>query len=117
MSFCDHCFHIQVATRDDDKLTFRLFSDYAGNGDLDDMIKLYYTEEHSDKQIPEPFVWMVFHAVAEGIYAMNTRRCGEKRTKIKRSRSTKPVWNQRLRRKNVTTSVRQHSPGRSLSCT
>jgi serine/threonine protein kinase len=81
MSFCDHCFHIQAATRDDDKLTFRLFSEYAGDGDLDDMIKLYCTDEHSDKQIPEPFVWMIFHAVAESIYAMNTGRCGEKEDK------------------------------------
>jgi serine/threonine protein kinase len=77
LALCDHCHHIQAASQEDGTLVYRLYSDYAEHGDLRELLKIYYHEENRDKQIPEQFIWMVFHALADAICTFNTGECGE----------------------------------------
>ncbi|KAI4622775.1 uncharacterized protein J4E87_005868 [Alternaria ethzedia] len=66
-----------TASQQESTLTYRLYSDYAEHGDLGELLKVYYQEENLDKQVPEQFVWMVFHALADAICTLNTGLCGE----------------------------------------
>jgi len=77
LELCDHCHHIEAASQQEGTLTYRLYSDYAEHGDVSELLKVYYEEENLDKQIPEQFVWMVFHALADAICTLNTGECGE----------------------------------------
>ncbi|KAI4650663.1 hypothetical protein J4E93_003020 [Alternaria ventricosa] len=67
----------KAASQQEGTLTYRLYSDYAEHGDLSELLKVYYQEENLDKQIPEQFIWMVFHALADAICTLNTGVCGE----------------------------------------
>ena len=77
LELCDHCHHIEAASQQEGTLNYRLYSDYAEHGDLSKLLKVYYQEENLVKQIPEQFIWMVFHALADAICALNTGLCGE----------------------------------------
>ncbi|KAI4918968.1 hypothetical protein J4E85_009758 [Alternaria conjuncta] len=68
---------VRKAASQEGTLMYRLYSDYAEHGDLSELLKVYYQEENLDKQIPEQFIWMVFHALADAICTLNTGVCGE----------------------------------------
>jgi serine/threonine protein kinase len=76
LAYCDHCFHIDFVRQQADTYTFRMYYEYAEHGDLASLMRLYRETEHRDKQIPEPFIWMVFHNLSDAIRAMNTGMCG-----------------------------------------
>jgi serine/threonine protein kinase len=77
LELCDHCHRIEAASQQEGTWVYRLYSDYAEHGDLRGLINIYYQEANRDKQIPEQFIWMVFHALADAICTMNTGQCGE----------------------------------------
>jgi serine/threonine protein kinase len=77
LELCDHCHHILIAVQEDDTNTFRMYSDYAEHGDLNDLLSIYYQEENLKQQIPEQFIWMIFHAMADALGALDTGECGE----------------------------------------
>jgi serine/threonine protein kinase len=56
-----------------------IYLEYAPWGDLMHLLSRYASEEQdgSIKQIPEPFIWLVFYALSEAIYVFNTGRCAK----------------------------------------
>ncbi|KAI4683708.1 uncharacterized protein J4E88_004885 [Alternaria novae-zelandiae] len=74
---------VRKAASQEGTLMYRLYSDYAEHGDLSELLKVYYQEENLDKQIPEQFIWMVFHALADAICTLNTGVCGETLDEVK----------------------------------
>lgn len=67
---------VKLRARNNEKrssLFFRVYTDYCPHLDLADLIVRYQNYEYG--QIPEPFIWLVFLALAEAIYAYNTGNC------------------------------------------
>ncbi|KAF2247429.1 kinase-like protein [Trematosphaeria pertusa] len=66
-------------------LNVRMYSDYAPSGDLELIFDYYAPRDATDKtetsetpkQIPEPFIWLVFYALAEALFALNTGVCAK----------------------------------------
>ncbi|KAH6882565.1 hypothetical protein BKA58DRAFT_447200 [Alternaria rosae] len=67
----------KAASQQEGTLTYRLFPDYAEHRDLCELLKVYYEKKNLDKQVPEQFLWLVFHALADAICTLNTGVCGE----------------------------------------
>lgn len=55
-----------------DGLIIRIYTNYAPSGDLGSLIDRY--QRMRNRQIPEPFIWLVFFALSDAIYAINTGR-------------------------------------------
>ncbi|KAH7110327.1 kinase-like domain-containing protein [Dendryphion nanum] len=77
---CDSIVRMRGAGDDRDNSTVRCYLDYYGSGDLNKLFRPYLEldGENIDEnlpQFPEPFIWLVFRALAEAIYAFNTGRC------------------------------------------
>lgn len=56
---------------------FCQYVEYAPYGSLQLIIHAYAQKEHEDRQITEPFIYLVFLALAEAIFAMNKGRCAK----------------------------------------
>jgi hypothetical protein len=70
--FCDNI--IQIRGHGYSHPTQRIYMEFAGHQDVHQLIK-EYASHHSKRQIPEPFIWLVFLGLAEALYAMNTYSC------------------------------------------
>jgi serine/threonine protein kinase len=88
LRFCDNIvkFRRPLAIDDNNPDLFRIYSDYASSGDLQTLLKRYdpvrngWTDDaRRHKQIPEPFIWLVFFSLAEALFALNTGRCAKRR--------------------------------------
>lgn len=77
LSFCDKTLRIYVGTYHNKVCC--LYSEYCEYGDLADVIHTY--RNLPDIQIPEAFIWLVFHSLAEAIFAFNTGKCAEDQEK------------------------------------
>jgi hypothetical protein len=83
-AICDNIPHFRAKSVDTtNRLLFRIYSDYCSIGDLSKIIERYdpvvnnYTDRRLTRQIPEPFIWLVFMSLAEGIFVLNTGKCGK----------------------------------------
>lgn len=73
--------------------TVRTYTKYAPSGDLLGLIATY--NETPERQVPEPFVWYVFLALSDAIYALNTGRCpnDDKATEQGLNKTRREDWN------------------------
>jgi hypothetical protein len=81
---CDNIPHFRAKSTDTiNRRLFRIYSDYCSVGDLSKIMERYdpivnkYTDGRLTRQIPEPFIWLIFLSLAEGIFVLNTGKCGK----------------------------------------
>jgi serine/threonine protein kinase len=111
LELCDHCHRIEAASQQEGTWVYRLYSDYAEHGDLRGLINIYYQEANRDKQIPEQFIWMVFHALADALCTMNTGQCGEALDEEKAAKERQEVQEIEKEGPNTKTKTKKQKQG------
>ncbi|KAF1847600.1 kinase-like protein [Cucurbitaria berberidis CBS 394.84] len=82
-----------------------IYMDYAPFGDLLDLIKRL--QGQPDKQLPEPYIWLIFRALAEALLLMETGMTVDKDQPAREdghvlySRNRKPIVNPDIKPMNV----------------
>lgn len=94
LRFCDNIlkFSRPLAIDDTNQNLFRIYSDYVSSGDVQNLLKRYdpvrngWTDDvRCHKQIPEPFIWLVFFSLAKVLFALNTGRCAKRPIHLRQS--------------------------------